>query len=255
VSWGNEIETNFSFLAEYGFIIFIPQDDEMGDIRAVFTCPSFQIYLIQYRQELSLDLLKTNNNEYKSEEEWVAFPWLIEYLSGNEYKTNFFEDESDYETKIKKQINSLSGELRTYINIIIEFYKSTDYKEQYAKLRDYIFKRLNDMGLLPVKDSQCDTSTTKKPLLNKTLKGISTFSLFVGILLVCAALSGVFINHKNLAVVLVTLGAFLCLFVNFISYREAIKKNDSISTQNVFFRLVAILIGLGLALLRLFFGQ
>jgi len=101
LNFKNEIENSFSFLAEYGFVIFIPQDDEMGDIRAVFTCPSFQIYLIQYRHALSLDLLKTYNNEPESEEKWVAFPWLIEYLSGNEYKTNFFEDENDYETKIK----------------------------------------------------------------------------------------------------------------------------------------------------------
>ena len=133
-----------------------------------------------------------------------------------------------------------------YINIITEFYKSTDYKEQYVKLRDYIFKRLNDMGLLPMKDSQCDTSTAKKSLINKILKGIVTFCYVAGILLLFAGIFEHFNNHKNLAIALVTLGAFLCLFANFVSYREAIKKNDKINTQKAFSRLVAILVGLGI---------
>jgi len=90
--------------------------------------------------------------------------------------------------------------------------------------------------------------------MNKTLKRIVTFFYIAGILLVCTGLLGTTINnYKNLAMTLITLGASLCMFYHFVSYKEVIKKNDSINTKNAFLRLVATLIILGLALLRLFF--
>ena len=103
--------------------------------------------------------------------------------------------------------------------------------------------------------SSCKICTLKKLMINKILKGILTFCYVAGVLLVFAGLFGPFNNNKNLAVTLVTLGAILCLFSSFVSYREAIKKNDRINTQKAFSRLVAILVGLGLALLRLFFRR
>ena len=92
-------------------------------------------------------------------------------------------------------------------------------------------------------------------MMNKILNSILTFVYIAGILLVCTGLLGTTINnHRNLAMTLITLGASLCLFFHFVSYKKAIKKNDSINTKNAFLRLVATLVMLGLALLRLFFG-
>jgi hypothetical protein len=83
-----EIENSFSFLTKFGFTISIIQS---VDVIAIFTCPSFKIRLIQYHQELYLEFSKTISNECIDEERWIAFCWLIEYLSCNDkYKTNYF---------------------------------------------------------------------------------------------------------------------------------------------------------------------
>jgi len=92
-------------------------------------------------------------------------------------------------------------------------------------------------------------------MINKILKGIVTLIYVAGILLLGAGLLVSFNNYKNLAMTLITLGAFLCMFFHFVTYKEAIKKNDSINTKKAFFRLVAMLVMLGLALLQIFLNK
>jgi hypothetical protein len=91
--------------------------------------------------------------------------------------------------------------------------------------------------------------------MNKLLKGFITFIYVVGIFLVFTACLGAISNHRKLAITLITLGAILCLFFHFVSYKEAIKNNDSINYNKTYFRLVSTLVMLGLALLWLFFKR
>jgi hypothetical protein len=147
-SFKNELESSFSFLTDFGFNIYFPQNGEMGDIIAVFTCPSFQMRLVLYHQEIYLEFSK-NINECKGENSWISSHWIIEYLSGNKkYKTNFYKNVKNYDDKIKKQILLFSKELRFYIEIIIDLFDSKDNEEQYIKFQNYTYKRLKDYGLL-----------------------------------------------------------------------------------------------------------
>jgi len=149
-SYRNEIENSFSFLKDFGFVFFISQSIKTGDnIISVFSCPSFQIRLTQYHQELYLEFSKIIINECLDDASWITFHWLIEYLSGNlKHKTKFFKCEKNYDVRIQKQIHSLSKELKLYINKIIDFFNSKDYEEQISKLRMHINNRLRDLGLL-----------------------------------------------------------------------------------------------------------
>lgn len=58
------------------------------------------------------------------------------------------ENESNYNKRIKKQVLSLSEELSLFINEIMLFFNSTDYEEQYVKLKNYIYQALKERGLL-----------------------------------------------------------------------------------------------------------
>ena len=148
-SYIKDIENNFSFLTKFGFTISFPQSAEI-DATAIFTCPSFKMRLLLYHQELYLEFSKTTSNECIDEDRsWVAFCWLIEYLSGNNnYRTDFFKNEINYDERIKKQIHSISDELKIYISRIMEFFDGKDYEKQFIELRSYIFNRLKNCGLL-----------------------------------------------------------------------------------------------------------
>lgn len=148
-SFRKEIENGFSFLAGLGFIISFPRSAVIGEPIAIFTCPSFQMRLLQYHQELYLEFSKTTLKAGLSDDGWIAFHWLISYISGNDkHETNFFENETNYNDRIKKQILSLSEELQVFINGIITFFNSNDYEKQYVRLKNYISQCLKDRGLL-----------------------------------------------------------------------------------------------------------
>jgi arginine exporter protein ArgO len=89
--------------------------------------------------------------------------------------------------------------------------------------------------------------------MNKTLKGIMTFSHITGIILVIIGFSVFYTSHQNLARILIILGAFLYLLFHFMSYKEEMKKKDSINTEIAFSRFARILIMQGFVFFFLFF--
>ena len=155
----NKIENNFSFLMNFGFEFSIPKSNTKNESIAIFVCPSFKIRLVQYHQELYLEFSKIFIDKYKSEEKWITFHWLIEYFSGKIYKTNYFQEEKNYEVKINNQLISISNELKLYIDKVIDFFNSNNYDNQYKKLLTYINKRLKDCGILSLSGSYVEVST------------------------------------------------------------------------------------------------
>ena len=142
----DDIKINFSFLAEYGFTITIPQSVEIDGIMAVFTSPSIRIRLKQSHEEVTLDFTKIFTNGQLDNKRWITFCWIAEYLSGDDgYESNFFWNEKIYDKKIMKQIVSLSEDLRVLIIKIIDFFKSEGYEERDKKIDVYIHNRLEQL--------------------------------------------------------------------------------------------------------------
>jgi len=143
----NQIENCFSFLTKYGFDINIYPNMEESLV-AIFNCPSFGIRILQsgHSKDLHMELKTVKNTD---KEKWIAFHWIVKYLSNNnEYETNFFRDEINYDIRIMYQIITLSEILKVYIRSIIDFFDLENYEKQYEILHTYIIKNLKERGLL-----------------------------------------------------------------------------------------------------------
>jgi hypothetical protein len=141
----DEIEHNFSFLKEYEFIFDIPQSITNDCIIAIFKTSSLKIKLVKggHRNDLHMEL---SNME---EDKWVSFHWFLKYFSNDdEYDINLHFDEKSQDIKIRHQMISISEELKKFIVKLIHFYVSKDYKENYKKLKNYIYIWCERRGLL-----------------------------------------------------------------------------------------------------------
>ena len=99
--------------------------------------------IIEFRQEILLELSNTDK------EKWIAFYWIIKYLSENtDYEISSFKEEKNEDVRMRYQVIRISEALEANIERIIDFFDPTNYKKQYEQLHSFIHADLSKRGLL-----------------------------------------------------------------------------------------------------------